>query len=300
MIVKVASAVVLLFGAVAAPAHAAFPGSNGKLAFARGQAIVSQSASPTATETKLASGFVTAPSYSPNGSKIVYLAGSHLYGPGWFNVWIMNADGTNKRNVTNDLSRYGDPSFSPSGARIIFDEYDGNPLGDRRLHTMSTDGTGRAEFAPDVGGTMTSGVWSPTTSTIAYVGGPSGTMPVLRTISTSGAADSVRSIAPSVTNALHPDWSPNGNQIVFAQSVIPGNKRVIYRVNADMTRLQKLVDYGNDIGADGPVWSPDGTRIAFDKTNYNGGVNPSVWMLTRDGTRTRLDANGYGPTWQPR
>lgn len=90
----------LVVTAFTAPAYATYGGSNGKLAFSRGGAIVSQSPGGGA-EKQLAAGLVTSPSYSPNGKKVVFLRGDALLGPGWVDVWIMNADGSGKKNLTN-------------------------------------------------------------------------------------------------------------------------------------------------------------------------------------------------------
>jgi Tol biopolymer transport system component len=286
-----------LFVAIAAsPAFATFPGTNGKMAFARGGKIVSQPAGG-GVDTTLATGIVTAPSYSANGNKIVYLRSSGMFGPGYFDVWKMNADGTGKKNLTNEEGRYEDPSFSPDGAWIIFDEFTGNPQGDFRLIIIRSNGLDRRAFAPDVPGTMADGVWSPNGLKIAYVGGPSGQPSRLRTINASGAEDSVKTVVP-LTDASNPDWSPiNHRRLVFSRAT--GTAVVIYRVDVDGSHLKKLADYGADRGADEPVWSPDGQWIAFDKTNWTTGANPSIWTMKPDGTsKTRVDANGYGPTWQ--
>ncbi|MFN6962522.1 MAG: hypothetical protein ACK4S4_02020 [Pyrinomonadaceae bacterium] len=74
--------------------------------------------------------------FSPDGKQIVYrrstprneaetkrykdLLAKHLIVPTVFEIWVMNADGSNKRQVTNLGSGSFAPFFTPDGKRIIF------------------------------------------------------------------------------------------------------------------------------------------------------------------------------------
>jgi Tol biopolymer transport system component len=73
-------------------------------------------------------------------------------------MWIMNADGTRIRRLANAP---GDPSWSPSGARIAF-------IKDGDLHTIKTDGTGlrHVEATPRI--YEDSPAWSPDGTRIAF------------------------------------------------------------------------------------------------------------------------------------
>jgi Tol biopolymer transport system component len=279
------------------PAHAAYPGKNGNVVFARNGSLIRQT--PAGAEKVLVSGLAHSPSFSANGKKIVYLKGNAMFGPGWDQIWTMNADGTGKKRLTPEENKFTVPSFSPNGARIMYTLSDGNPLGYRRLHTMKVDGSDVREFAPGVDGSMEDGVWSPDGTKVAYVGATTETLPVLRTIKATGAKDSVKTLSTTAKNAGRPDWAPNGKRLVFTRRV--SNTFSVLRINADGSGLKKLADYGADTGAMEPVWSPDATRIMFDRSNFNGGTNPSLWTMKPDGTgKTRIDTNGFGASWQPR
>jgi Tol biopolymer transport system component len=74
--------------------------------------------------------------FSPDSKQIVYrgshpktpaetarykdLLSRHLVVPTTFEIWIMNADGSNKRKITNLASGSFAPFFTPDGKRIIF------------------------------------------------------------------------------------------------------------------------------------------------------------------------------------
>jgi Tol biopolymer transport system component len=83
--------------------------------------------------------------YSPDGSRIVYRA-SHptdpdevadyqalldngIIRPGQLEVWVMNADGSDKRQVTSLGTAAFAPFFHPSGEKIIFSSNYGDPAG---------------------------------------------------------------------------------------------------------------------------------------------------------------------------
>ena len=76
------------------------------------------------------------PSWSPDGSRIVFSSGLHLY--------TMRPDGTDITQLTfgpiNDLY----PSFSPDGQKIVFAR---NTSGTMGLWTMNADGTGQVIFS---------------------------------------------------------------------------------------------------------------------------------------------------------
>lgn len=63
----------------------------------------------------------------------------------------------------------------------------------------------------------------------------------------------------------------------------------IYTVAADGTALQRLTHLGT---ATRPVWSPDGTRLAFVSTGY-------VWTMSATGTDLVKAFPGYAPSWSP-
>jgi Tol biopolymer transport system component len=64
------------------------------------------------------------------------------------NIWIMNADGSNKRKVTVERKLPGDsrlnyePDFSPGGYRIVFERGFGQRNSAYDLYAINVDGTG--------------------------------------------------------------------------------------------------------------------------------------------------------------
>ena len=78
------------------------------------------------------------PEFSPDGTKIVF-SGTGTSG-GDSEIWIMNADGTGRDNLTqNPDSQDTEPSFSPDGTKIVFTKHPKN--GSSEILVMNVDGS---------------------------------------------------------------------------------------------------------------------------------------------------------------
>ena len=107
-------------------------------------------------------GYDGGPFFSPDGSLIVYrahhptdsaelaeyrsLLGRRMIRPNRMEIWVMNADGSNQRQVTRLGGANFAPSFTPDGRRIVFSSNHRNPRGPRAqnfdLFLVNLDGTG--------------------------------------------------------------------------------------------------------------------------------------------------------------
>jgi len=71
----------------------------------------------------------------PEGTKIAFV--SHRDGN--MEIYVMNADGSNLTNLTNNSAYDYAPCFSPDGTKIAFaSELDGN---DAEIYVMNADGS---------------------------------------------------------------------------------------------------------------------------------------------------------------
>jgi Tol biopolymer transport system component len=104
-------------------------------------------------------GYDGGPFFSADGKQIVYrahhpqtekeradylsLLKENLIRPSTLELWIMNADGSNKRQVTRNGKANFAPYFFPDGRRIIFASNMDDPKGrDFDLYTINVDGSG--------------------------------------------------------------------------------------------------------------------------------------------------------------
>lgn len=112
-----ASATLLGIG-FAGTAQAAYPGTDGLIAFVRNGNIFTinpQSATPASTTVRLTTGGRdSGPRWSPDGNRIAYLDRG--------NLWIMHANGSHKRRITSRAPHYTDsrPTWSPNGRYLAY------------------------------------------------------------------------------------------------------------------------------------------------------------------------------------
>lgn len=86
------------------------------------------------------------PDWSPDGTKIAYASSR---GEARYDVYVVNADGTNDLRLTNSGEHDGAPNWSPDGRRIVFTSYrDG---GDAEIYIMNSDGTNQERLTRSPG-----------------------------------------------------------------------------------------------------------------------------------------------------
>ena len=98
----------------------------------------------------------------------------------------------------------------------------------------------------------------------------------------------------AITGAV-PAWSPNGNQIAFAD--LAGSSWGVYVVGAD-GRGRRLVATA---GRDAPKaisWSPNGARLAYDAFDAGDQLTDVFTVAASGGTPTKI-TSGWEPSWGP-
>jgi len=225
------------------------------------------------------------PSWSPDGKKIAFV--SNIDGDS--EIYIMNVDGSNQTNLTENPAVDLHPTFSPDGMRIAFDsDRDGN----REIYVMNADGSDQirltnepaAEYAPS---------WSPDGKKIAFHSNRDGNLEIY-TMNADGYNQTNLTENPAVD--AWPSWSPDGSRITF-NSRRDGNPEV-YIMNIDGYNTTRLTD--NPANDWIPSWSPDGTRIVF-FSDRDG--NYEIYTMNTDGSDlirlTNNPAVDDCPSWSP-
>jgi Tol biopolymer transport system component/uncharacterized protein YjdB len=201
-----------------------------------------------------ADGVDNAPAWSPvAGSNMIAY---HRLDPeaGRSDIWVMNADGTNARNLTSDLPRdlaRGEPAWSPDGQWIAFSQSRGTAgPGRGSIWIMRADGSAKRQVTlhPDNGFDLHPS-WSPDGQRIAFQRGGI----AIVTLATS----EVTYLGLSGT-AAQPTWSPDGRHIAFAwQPSEPGSGVwQLYTVRPDGTGMRLRTTNPLWGGGVSPAWIP--------------------------------------------
>lgn len=214
------------------------------------------------------------PRWSPDGSKIVFYSNR----AGNFDIYIVNADGTNLVQLTEDPGYDGMPDWSPDGSTITFAS---KQDGDFDIYAMKPDGSGIHNLTQTDGFEGTHR-WSPDGRKVAFEGrGDDGNNDIyIMNADGSGRERVTRDPA----NDFSPDWSPDGKQIYF-QSSRSGTYQV-YRIKLS-DKMSTALTKGGFHNTMGSV-SPEGYQLAV-LTHRNN--IPQIVLINDDGKRQRVVTN---------
>jgi TolB protein len=238
----------LLFASL--PAHATFPGKNGRIAFIQDGEVFTMS--PDGSHIKQLTHLgpdnsASWPAWSADGKQIVF----NEFPPpnGKPEIWVMNADGRDAHLVFSER-RFDEnrPSFSPDGSKVVFGRCkrfvgDGDTCA---IHTVNVDGTGLTAIVPfRLDDTQRNPMYSPDGKTIAFIISPDaheGFQGVTYLVDADGS--NLRRITESAPCLIRPDWSPDGTKITtFAHLCNPQNETIAV-MNADGSGVHYLTHNG--------------------------------------------------------
>lgn len=263
-----------------------------------GDPVDGTSPSPTTMPTTS----TTAPRRRPPSilGKIVFMSDRAVYGTSHdYDIWVMDADGRNPKNLTNHFGSDSVPDLSPDGKRIVWLRWVGSG---HHVMVMDSDGTNQTEITR-YPGSYQYPRWSPDGQRILYtvsgggLGSPSGS---LHTMASDGSDD--REVFASSTIPIRSAaWAPDGKRVVIDTNNSSSAAKGLWVVNLADRSAARI--FGDE--AISPAWSPTGDRIAF-----SAGVGFShIFTVKPDGTGAAQLTTGPGqdqggpahfdPAWSP-
>jgi TolB protein len=246
-------------------------------------------------------------------------------------IWVMDADGANKRRVTNNGSVNLFPAWSPDGQTLLYTSFKGGlselfllyrgtrpgkkliPTRDEKFRGVfvprdgqiaavvsrqgntdiyAVDGNGgNPKRITDNRAIESSPTFSPDGRRMAFVSDRTGSPQVWIKDLDTGAE---QRLTYNGSYNASPAWSPTGEWIAYAAQA--GNNFDIYIINPEGTFTTPVVSHGRS--DEDPAWSPDGRKLAF-SSNRRG--RKELYRVDVTGQNTQLLTESSGacsnPAW---
>jgi Tol biopolymer transport system component/imidazolonepropionase-like amidohydrolase len=236
---------------------------------------------------------IVRPVISPDGAKVAFAAVGDIY--------VMPVGGK-PENITKDKYLDTDPAWSPDGSQLVYSSDKGGDFLQLWIHDMKT---GRDRQLTHLTMQPQGATWSPDGKKIAFFD-VDGMWRAADVSVIDVASGKVTKIHDSMFAPGTPTWSSDGTTVAVAM-VAPMSKRFREGTNQVLTMSANGGNYKwyapvptlsiDSRGECGPVWSPDGTKMA---AIYEGVL--AVWPVSPAGEplgppRHVTTESAHAPSW---
>lgn len=223
------------------------------------------------------------PKISPDRTRIMFVRsprGTHDRDYTKTSIWVMNADGSDSREIIPDgaygWATLGHPEWSPGGDEIVvFAGTSGNP----QIWITDDDG-GAARRVTDRAGQNLDPSWAPDGRSVLFVGCPSKVCQPnayeVYSINVDGTGE--RRLTVDTARDHDPYFSPDGSTIAWLRLGLTWS---IFSMEPDGTDQRRVV--GDLVVNSKPAWSTDSAWILFHRLG-TGRSAYTVWRIRPNGT----------------
>jgi len=224
--------------------------------------------------------FQIEPHWSPDGKQIAFVSGRDGHG----HVYVMNADGTDTRRITNTAQDDSHPTWSADGRWLAFSR-------EGALFRQPVSGGPARRLLKNALGNAADPAYSPDGKHVAYdYRRPGFSIREVYVMNADGSG------ARKLTNLRwvsgYPAWSPDGKQIAFMSNAGgTHDHNEVYTIPLAGGQVKQQTFSTTD--AIQPAWAPDGGL------SYS--LDGALWLL-RDGKYSKLTSgkdNDSAPAWNP-
>ncbi len=254
------------------------------------------------------------PDFSPDGREVVFASKSDIdrddkefwnISPYYVNLWLIDSNGKNRRQLTSGKAIDCYPSFTPDAEKVLFVS---NRGGQWDIWSIKRDGSGLTrltnntdkDYSPKAtpDGKQILFFSTPTSSEVGYITESVWIMDMdgknAKRLTSGGKGD------------WYPSMNPDGKDIIFASMRLIGGS--LWTIDKEGKNYRRLT-YGKVLEFF-PNWSPDGTKIAYVSRREHASFDTvgntekdplDIWVMDRDGNNKRqLTKNISGGIWNSR
>jgi ell wall binding domain 2 (CWB2)/WD40-like Beta Propeller Repeat len=232
----------------------------------------------------------SSPTWLPDGSALAVTTSSKA------GIAVVSATATSSKQVVTGFATH--PDFSPDGSQLLYYTSSGSSFG---ISVANADGSdahvvwsgSKGVILPDLGFFAS---WAPDSSSLAFDAFPAGclegecTLPMQVWVVNADGTGLHQ--VPGAADIPHVTWSPDGQWLL-------GDG--LAEIHPDGTGRHNV----GPADATFPVWSPDGSQIAYEKGKGDTVAGTALWIVNADGSADHAADSPPGqdydaqPQWLP-